>query len=285
MVLKANPSENSKAVADLADLLLRIRALICKLGLAPCVRTKYNRVALQSASSNRCRLTVDRDITVVNERAGRASSWCLPDDEVVPEEDVVKLPYCVYEVKVADGANGPPVFVADLEDRGAIVEAKKFSKFLSGASVFNAERVETLPWWAEDPAFVPLYRSGAPLSANGRGPFGFSKNSDHTESVSSSDSVERFKEDGCEAIEEGIPTSGTKSSSSLWRRKISRRGVLLRRASTMPILPKHKRNRIAPKTRLRVEPKSHFANVSRTESTGGIRAANLAHCKNVCIGF
>lgn len=285
LVRAANPSEDAEAIADLADLLLRIRALVCKFSLSPCVRTKYTRVALQSATTNRFRLTVDRDITVINERGCGSSlskSWCLADDDIVPEQDVVKLPYCVYEVKVADGTGGPPAFVAELEEKAAIVEAKKFSKFLSGASVFNADKVATLPWWAEDTAFIPLYQAEEersddlhgtdaadpgenlcqplpPICGNhpashtsqvgglglGLRPLDASKHTEKTNSFSSACSVERIKKD-------------TSSSS---RRSLLRR-ISTFRARRVSILPSHKQNRIAPKTRLRVEPKSHFANVS-----------------------
>lgn len=300
LVRRANPSEDAEDIADLANLLLKIRALVCKFRLVPTVRTKYTRVALQSAMTNRCRLTIDRDITVINERCVSSSkSWCIADDDVVPEEGTVKLPYCVYEVKVADSMEGPPAFVANLEEAMAIVEAKKFSKFLSGASVFNSDKVAMLPWWAEEPAFASLYKSeeedgrrytkyprqsASPtrgnLSTNHPPPVGarglVDNNSDSTEktdSVSTTDSIEKLKPDRYNNDTEKQPhtlsyEAGTGSSFS-YRSASSPRGSLLRRmgklrnrARNKSVLPTHKQNRIAPKTRLRVEPKSHFANVS-----------------------
>jgi hypothetical protein len=94
---------------------------------------------------------------MINERARNDTSkcWCLEDDDTIPHNAVVTMPYCVFEVKVA-GADTPP-FITGLEGNGVIVEAKKFSKFLSGASIFNISKVKTLPWWASDDAFVPLF--------------------------------------------------------------------------------------------------------------------------------
>ena len=158
IVRVANPKESEDSLRDLAKLLLDMRNLILKKKLTPCVRTKYNRVALQSSKNNNLRLTIDRNITMINERCeGSGSSWCLEDDESIPVDALVRMPYCVFEVKVSGGETPP--FVASLENSHSIVEAKKFSKFLSGASLFNA--VQTLPWWADDEAFVPLFKGEA----------------------------------------------------------------------------------------------------------------------------
>ncbi|KAL7545098.1 hypothetical protein ACHAWF_008452 [Thalassiosira exigua] len=155
MVCKAKPTKDPKSITRQSKLLLQMRALVCKFNLKPCVRTKYTRVALQAASTNQFRLTIDKDIMVVNERGRGAtassSSWCFEDDASIPKKDVVKIPYCVYEVKIADSASGMPAFISGLED-------SMFSKFLCGASIFNVNKVATLPWWADDATFVPLYQ-------------------------------------------------------------------------------------------------------------------------------
>jgi len=57
-------------------------------------------------------------------------------------------------VKVA--GSSPPPFLQRLEDAGTIMEAHKFSKFLTGAAAFN--RVQTLPWWSDHPLFEPLFQ-------------------------------------------------------------------------------------------------------------------------------
>ncbi|KAL7482840.1 hypothetical protein ACHAW6_008500 [Cyclotella cf. meneghiniana] len=171
----SNPSESKESMLKLTRVLLQIRKLVCKYKLTPCVRTKYNRFALQSASNNKLRLTIDRNITMINERARNdtSKSWCLEDGDTIPHNPVVMMPYCIFEVKVA-GADRPS-FITGLEESGVIVKAKKFSKFLSGASIFSTTKVKTLPWWASDDAFAPLFnknenkslpyfsKSGSPL--------------------------------------------------------------------------------------------------------------------------
>ena len=74
IVRVANPKESEDSLRDLAKLLLDMRSLILKKKLTPCVRTKYNRVALQSSKNNNLRLTIDRNITMINERCEGAKA-------------------------------------------------------------------------------------------------------------------------------------------------------------------------------------------------------------------
>jgi len=147
LVKTASPNDKEDSVKEATALLLEIRALICKYKLKPCVRTKYTRCAFQSASNNNLRLTIDRDITVIDEtRVVSGGSWCLEDDSVVPIDAIVKVPYGVFEVKVGGGED--PLFIHELEESGAIIKANKFSKFLTGAAIHNKKAVNMLPWWA-----------------------------------------------------------------------------------------------------------------------------------------
>jgi len=65
------------------------------------------------------------------------------------------VPFDVFEVKLA-GSDMPGTIQA-LEQRGTIIEAAKFSKFLTGAAAFNAGKVSTLPYWANCKQFNPLF--------------------------------------------------------------------------------------------------------------------------------
>lgn len=291
LVQKANSTEDEKSIRKLAKLLLKMRATIVKFELTACVRTKYTRVALQSSSSNSCRLTFDRDLMVINERgAGPSSSksWCLEDHDTLSQLDIVKVPYNVYEVKIA-GEDGKANFVAELEDSQAIVEAKKFSKFLSGASIFNADLVATLPWWSNEEKFMPLY-NGSSSSANAEGSLTAPSliqcaRDDNASSVSGSSrySMERplvqqprryhqSQEGYCSTTDDSdtldiiverpvmnqsLPTmvSNNTNRQGNWI-SIRRRSSMFLKDDSVP----SKSKPIASKQRLRVEPKSHFAN-------------------------
>jgi len=294
MVQKANASEDKKSIQKLAKLLLKIRATIVKFELTPCVRTKYTRVALQSSTTNACRLTFDRDLMVINERGAAPSSsksWCLEDEDHVHYKDIVKMPYNVYEVKIA-GEDNKPNFVTELENSRAIVEAKKFSKFLSGASIFNADHVATLPWWSDEDKFAPLYNgSNSAAQYSPAAPSLIQCARDDiaiasTVSGSSHDSVElplvqqprghlRSPARNCStttasdtldvSVKRPIMNQyPSMTMSDIGQSYPNRRGNWIRRRSSMFLkdnsAPSKSKPPIASKQRLRVEPKSHFAN-------------------------
>merc|ERR1711862_607291 len=79
IVQRANPNEDQQSINDLVKFLNKIKSLIVKYKLTPCVRTKYTRIALQSSSTNnQCRVTIDKDVMIINERSassGSSSSW------------------------------------------------------------------------------------------------------------------------------------------------------------------------------------------------------------------
>jgi uncharacterized membrane protein YidH (DUF202 family) len=101
------------------------------------------------------RLTLDRNVTVVNERMQQPTSghWCLTDSEAQTARASV-VPFNVFEVKLAGNDPMPAGLAAAMND-STIELAPKFSKFLTGAAAFNP--VPTLPYWAAHPAFYSFF--------------------------------------------------------------------------------------------------------------------------------
>lgn len=103
------------------------------------------------------RLTLDRNVTLVDERFQRsnwgAGKWCLSDSEAQTARSTV-VPFNVFEVKLA-GADPMPAGLAQALNDSTMEEASKFSKFTTGAAAFNA--VPTLPYWAAHPAFFTFF--------------------------------------------------------------------------------------------------------------------------------
>jgi len=154
LLLAAKPKLHGDDLDDAVDLLLRIRRLIIKKNLHPCVRSSYRRVAFQSNANNALRFTLDRDIELSNEADAPLGSWCRDDDTLVPS---VMMPVTVFEVKL--GGVLAPAWITSLLDRYKIQDGHKFSKYLSGASMLHEENVSCLPYWAEDPLFQGFYRN------------------------------------------------------------------------------------------------------------------------------
>ena len=170
LVRSANPDIEGMALKKSADLLLTIHELVVKHGLRPCVRSKYKRVAFQSSESNKLRITVDRDICLIDERDTPLGQWSL-DESLITDKLVIKSPFDVLEVKLA--GSGAPTSIDTLLSDGVIYDAAKFSKFLTGASAFN--KVDMLPYWAGHSAFAPLLTkdiSGKTSTSKTLGPSG-----------------------------------------------------------------------------------------------------------------
>lgn len=161
IVRSANPKLQEAELAKAVDLLLRMHELVIRHGLRPCVRSCYLRAAFQSSASNALRLTIDRNVTLIDETKNVSpGSWCLPDDAIIQNQMATQVPFVVLEVKLsgANVDNMPPV-IQDLEGKCIIQEAEKFSKFLTGAAAFNQDKVNALPYWAEHPAFANVFRN------------------------------------------------------------------------------------------------------------------------------
>jgi uncharacterized membrane protein YidH (DUF202 family) len=239
LVRDASPDDKDEDIAAAAALLKEIRSIVCKFKLRPCVRTKYNRAAFQSSKNNNLRLTIDRDITVIDETCNvpEDGSWCIEEHSVVPINAIVKVPYGVFEVKVSGGED--PLFIEELIESGAIVKANKFSKFLTGASIHNASKVNMLPWWADDPLFANLFKKPRRRSRVVAARTGVVKKSLISPIAEAADDDD---DDALIAIEEGAPTQ-TKDG---LRKRLN--------------LKAKKEPTIAPRSPARVEPKSFFAN-------------------------
>eukprot|EP00550_Attheya_septentrionalis_P003868 CAMPEP_0198284942 /NCGR_PEP_ID=MMETSP1449-20131203/4299_1 /TAXON_ID=420275 /ORGANISM="Attheya septentrionalis, Strain CCMP2084" /LENGTH=1003 /DNA_ID=CAMNT_0043982167 /DNA_START=46 /DNA_END=3057 /DNA_ORIENTATION=- len=158
MIIRAKPKMKAEELAKATGLLLRMHNLVVNHKLTACIRSVYDRAAFQSSKSNDLRLTLDRNVTVVNERVPRASSiseqqWCLTDSEAQTAPATV-VPFNVFEVKLASD-DPMPTGLAEAQNDSTIELATKFSKFLTGAAAFNA--VPTLPYWAAHPAFYSFF--------------------------------------------------------------------------------------------------------------------------------
>jgi len=156
IIQAANPTIGDKALRKGTDLITKISKLVREFDLRPCVRSTYVRAAFQSNKNNELRFTVDRNITLMDERGAPDGMWSTAENANISWESLVKVPYAVFELKLAGNDQQPP-FIQKLDNAGTIVSAHKFSKFLTGAAAFNS--VATLPWWSDHPSFARLFHN------------------------------------------------------------------------------------------------------------------------------
>ena len=241
IVCAANPKLKGKDLEKAIDLLLTMHNLVIKRYLRPCVRSKYQRVAFQSPTSNKLRLTVDRNITMIDESSTPGGDWCLANSAIT-DSMITHVPFDVFEVKLA--GSDMPESVESLLRQGVITEAAKFSKFLTGAAAFNTSTVDSLPYWAEHKAFAPLFAYDDPAQSK-RGSSNLSAalpDIDH-QSLVAVDTSTKSKTLSTEQ------NTDTPNKATAW---LSLETLRHRGRDPQP--------RIAPKKAARVEPKSYFAN-------------------------
>jgi uncharacterized membrane protein YidH (DUF202 family) len=246
MVSTANPKLKGDDLKKAIELILTMHHLVLESDLRPCIRSKYQRVAFQSPLSNKLRLTVDRNVTVIDESSTPPGEWCLADSNI-KDNIMVQVPFNVFEVKLASGSETPES-IESLLRQGIITEAPKFSKFLTGAAAFNTTKVNLLPYWAEHEAFAPLFNNDNSVKSTydksdlTLGP-SFSECADYQSGdiVSSTNSKNKQKE------AEGLVSTNLNRAARLLTF-----GVLRRHHEEQPA--------VAFKRPARVEPKSYFAN-------------------------
>jgi SPX domain protein involved in polyphosphate accumulation len=247
------PDSSTKKIEDAITLLLEMKLLVTMHKMRPCVRSTYSRIAFQSNQTNAVRFTVDRHVRLYDETVGAAGGasdrdhdetltsinhgdWCLPDSALASAQHVV-LPYAIFEVKLA-GGHPMPESINNLIEMGVVVEAYKFSKYLSGAAAFQP--VRTLPHWADHPRFQEMFQhrsssSTIKTSANTDGGGGLDSSFAITTSMKAKDD----------------PSSSEKPCR---RRRFSPQSLL--QAPSKPV----RIQAIAPMKAARVEPKTFFAN-------------------------
>mmetsp|Transcript_55027 Transcript_55027/g.61482 ORF Transcript_55027/g.61482 Transcript_55027/m.61482 type:complete len:520 (-) Transcript_55027:138-1697(-) len=165
VILRATPKKKKKLKAAI-KLLTQIQHLIVEMQLRPCVTTAYKRLSLQSSHTNDLRMTIDREVTMIDEYANALKpssckkSWCLAGEKLenIPAEAAVKIPYTIFEVKLMEGA-AKPEHIQTFEDRDIMIVNGKFSKFITGAALHHMEDVNVAPVWATDEKFAPLFQT------------------------------------------------------------------------------------------------------------------------------
>ena len=145
-------NKTTKPVDAMKALALEVDEFIKSLALQPFIRTCYYRCAFQLATSNDVRISLDSQMSLINEyRSGGHPTppWCRQASEVLAESDVVRFPYAILEVKLADAKNSPAWVESMLANCGA-VRVHKFSKFLHAMAFLHPRQVSILPHWFSD---------------------------------------------------------------------------------------------------------------------------------------
>ena len=135
---------------DLKKLAHEVDTMIREYRLQPFIRTCYHRCAFQLATSNDVRVSLDTQMSLINEFVEKnGTNWCRLASDVLAEEDVVRFPFAILEIKLGDARNSPAWLHQMLEQCGA-VRVHKFSKFIHAMAFLHLDRSMMLPHWFDD---------------------------------------------------------------------------------------------------------------------------------------
>jgi len=243
---------------SLAD---EIQSEIMEKELKAKVRTVYKRTAFQRTDSNAVRISIDTDLSFVDEAVYSANGdyWCQP----VPtggfqSNQIVTFPWAVLEIKLTEGQ---PDWIEQLLGSGLIHELHKFSKFAHGIASFQeaSGKLTVMPYWHER---LKDLEGGSYDLASG---FGFPV------CVTVGDSPARHG--GDQSLSTGTSTIGDMENSDRptaptpqlhLRRRLQAKARRWRRRMTLPGSGKNEGAQVekggVPKRPAKIEPKTFFAN-------------------------
>jgi hypothetical protein len=123
--------------------------------LVPTMRTQYTRTAFQIPFDATVRISLDTNLTMVNERTKDALHglrWYRNENQnTMATNEITRFPHAILEVKLQlqDEASTPQ-WVKDLIESGKLLEVHKFSKFIHGCAVLMPKDVYAVPYWIDD---------------------------------------------------------------------------------------------------------------------------------------
>lgn len=150
--------KSEQQIKDWEALAREIQYRVVSRQLRPVVRTFYHRTAFQLPGDARVRISLDTELCMIREdnlgrnRAG--DNWRRMDIGIdfpfsqLPQEDIVRFPYAVLEVKLQTQAGQePPQWIRDLTSSHLVEAVPKFSKFIHGCATLFPDRIHLLPFW------------------------------------------------------------------------------------------------------------------------------------------
>jgi uncharacterized membrane protein YidH (DUF202 family) len=237
VVQAASPSLGKSELRKAVKLLLTMRRLVAKHDLRPCVRLAYKRAAFQLPTSNSLRLTVDRFVSATDESKAPAGAWCLPGPN--GPAFTKHIPFAVFEIKLSGSET--PQSIQELINSNTVIDAAKFSKFLTAVAAFRSHQLDTLPYWATHPSFAPM--------------FGINKTPSHKVSEKP-----MIKGGSTGTGDESVTRDESLIYVSTVHSTDRERSHFLMSWLSSRVDKKEKQWQVAPKKPARVEPKSYFAN-------------------------
>lgn len=143
---------SDKSRKAMENICREVNTMIQERKMQPMVRTSYYRCAFQLATSNEVRISLDTQMTLINEFQGEghpSDAWCLTSADQVSEEEVYRFPFAILEIKLQN-VTETPQWLQNILSETEAVQVHKFSKFQHGMAFLHPQRVPILPHWHQD---------------------------------------------------------------------------------------------------------------------------------------
>lgn len=145
-------SDNNSALNTLREKTIKniklgsqIQRKILKEKLEPIIRTSYLRAAFQLNDNNLVRISIDTNISMLNEYVPKRQNWCRLAEEALGKNEVTRLNYGIIEVKLK--VEKMPEWIDTILKTNNSINVYKYSKYQTAMAILHSEKIKYIPLW------------------------------------------------------------------------------------------------------------------------------------------
>ncbi|SOS77485.1 vacuolar transporter chaperone, putative [Plasmodium sp. gorilla clade G1] len=140
-----NTSEYRKKIKKNIKLAKDIQMMIIKNKLEPIIRTSYLRSAFQLQNNNSVRISIDTNVSMLNEYVSKRKNWCRLSEEALRKNEIIRLNYGIIEIKLK--TDNMPTWITNILNNNESINAYKYSKYQTAMALLHAEKIKYIPIW------------------------------------------------------------------------------------------------------------------------------------------
>ncbi|CRH00915.1 conserved Plasmodium protein, unknown function [Plasmodium relictum] len=122
-----------------------IQKKILRNKLEPIIRTSYLRSAFQLTNDNAVRISIDTNVSMLNEYVEKREHWCRLAEEALGKNEIIRLNYGIIEVKLK--VENMPEWINDILNSNKSINAYKYSKYQTAMALLHSEKIKYIPIW------------------------------------------------------------------------------------------------------------------------------------------
>jgi len=152
-LLKDEKNERKRSEVNYGrGILTEVDKLIQDRQMQPMIRTSYYRCAFQSNTNNEIRVSLDTQLTFVDEYKANGhpeQPWCRQPQDFLNDDQVYRFPFAVLEVKL-QGTKEAPIWMQKILKEVEAIQVHKFSKYQHAMAFLHPEFLPIFPHWYDD---------------------------------------------------------------------------------------------------------------------------------------